>query len=88
MKVDIFNTDKKYSIIYADPPWEFSSKQLQKVNGTRFHSLNEEYITTSTKSMCAWGGNRQYRYTRQRDFYVEYGRAFKRGYCSYGSVGL
>ena len=56
MKVDIFNTDKKYSIIYADPPWEFSSKQLQKVNGTRFHSLNEEYITTSTKSMCAWGG--------------------------------
>ena len=21
MKVDIFNTDKKYSIIYADPPW-------------------------------------------------------------------
>ena len=22
MKVDIFNTDKKYQIIYADPPWE------------------------------------------------------------------
>lgn len=22
MKVDIYNTDKKYSIIYADPPWE------------------------------------------------------------------
>lgn len=21
MKVDIFNTDKKYNIIYADPPW-------------------------------------------------------------------
>lgn len=21
MKVDIFNTDKKYSVIYADPPW-------------------------------------------------------------------
>lgn len=21
MKVDIFNTDKKYDIIYADPPW-------------------------------------------------------------------
>ena len=20
--VDIFNTDKKYSIIYADPPWD------------------------------------------------------------------
>lgn len=23
MRVDIFNTDKKYSIIYADPPWEY-----------------------------------------------------------------
>ncbi|WMI80926.1 MT-A70 family methyltransferase [Anaerotignum sp. MB30-C6] len=23
MKVDIFNTDKKYQIIYADPPWEY-----------------------------------------------------------------
>lgn len=21
MKVDIYNTDKKYKIIYADPPW-------------------------------------------------------------------
>lgn len=24
MRVDIFNTDKKYSIIYADPPWKQS----------------------------------------------------------------
>lgn len=24
MKVDIFNTDKKYRIIYADPPWQQS----------------------------------------------------------------
>lgn len=23
MKVDIFNTDKKYNIIYADPPWKY-----------------------------------------------------------------
>lgn len=23
MKVDIFNTNKKYSIIYADPPWQY-----------------------------------------------------------------
>ncbi len=23
MKVDIFNTDKKYTIIYADPPWAY-----------------------------------------------------------------
>lgn len=25
MKVDIFNTDKKYNIIYADPPWTFKT---------------------------------------------------------------
>jgi N6-adenosine-specific RNA methylase IME4 len=24
MKVDIYNTDKKYNIIYADPPWSYN----------------------------------------------------------------
>ena len=28
MKVDIFNTDKKYNIIYADPPWFYKDKAL------------------------------------------------------------
>lgn len=23
MKIDIYNTDKKYNIIYADPPWQY-----------------------------------------------------------------
>lgn len=23
MKVDIFDADKKYNVIYADPPWEY-----------------------------------------------------------------
>lgn len=23
MKVNIFNTNKKYNIIYADPPWKY-----------------------------------------------------------------
>ena len=26
MKIDIFNTDKKYNVIYADPPWKYSDK--------------------------------------------------------------
>ena len=32
MKVDIFSTDKKYNIIYADPPWAFTawSSKAQK----------------------------------------------------------
>ena len=27
MKVDIFSTGRKYRVIYADPPWKFSSKE-------------------------------------------------------------
>lgn len=26
MRVDIYNTDKKYNIIYADPPWSYNDK--------------------------------------------------------------
>lgn len=37
MKVDIHNTDKKYNIIYADPPWTFKTysdkgKQKNRLN--------------------------------------------------------
>jgi hypothetical protein len=27
VKVDIFNTDNKYQIIYADPPWEYKQSR-------------------------------------------------------------
>ena len=33
MKIDIYNTDKKYNIIYADPPWKYNSRANHK---TRF----------------------------------------------------
>ena len=34
MRVDITTTRKKYRVIYADPPWKFSSKkQLEKRGG-------------------------------------------------------
>ena len=26
--VDIFITDKKYNVIYADPPWAYRQKQM------------------------------------------------------------
>ena len=42
-KVDIFNTDKKYNIIYADPPWSYGSRvyTAKIVNGKKgaFYSL-------------------------------------------------
>ena len=37
MYVDIYNTDKKYNIIYADPPWQFktySKKGQNKKTGS------------------------------------------------------
>ncbi len=36
---------KKYQIIYADPPWQFGSKELQKYKDVRFTSLEKHYIT-------------------------------------------
>lgn len=54
MIVDIFNTDKKYNVIYADPPWQYGSKQPFRSGGTRFHRLEEEYQTVSTASLCEW----------------------------------
>lgn len=45
MKIDIFNTDKKYQIIYADPPWRYADR---KCNGAcEFH-----YDTMSIKDIC------------------------------------
>ncbi len=37
--------NKKYNIIYADPPWSFSSRELQKYNGIRFTSMDKHYQT-------------------------------------------
>ena len=31
MKINIFDTDKKYSVIYADPPWRQSKGGKKKV---------------------------------------------------------
>ena len=33
MKIDIYNTDKKYSVIYADPPWSYKDKALSGNRG-------------------------------------------------------
>jgi N6-adenosine-specific RNA methylase IME4 len=41
---------KKYQVIYADPPWQFSSKQLQKYEGNRFRHLDAEYKTTESSN--------------------------------------
>ena len=39
--------NKKYNIIYADPAWSFSSKELQKYDGKRFTTIEKHYPTVS-----------------------------------------
>ena len=43
--VDIFNTDKKYSIIYADPPWSYNNSGFE-------YSAAKQYTTMPTNEIC------------------------------------
>ena len=45
MVVDIYNTDKKYNIIYADPPWKYNSRANHK---TRFGGGAEGHYSLMT----------------------------------------
>lgn len=47
MKIDIFNTDKKYNIIYADPPWAYKDKALSGNRG-----VGCKYDVMDTKDIC------------------------------------
>lgn len=51
MKVDIFTTENKYDIIYADPPWEYKQKQMNFQNydkGKKYsNDVTEHYSTMS-----------------------------------------
>lgn len=49
MRVDIFNTDKKYNVIYADPPWEYRQSGGKK--GSR-GMAKTHYDTMSTEEIC------------------------------------
>lgn len=52
MKIDIFNTDKKYQIIYADPPWEYKRSGSVK-NGRGMAKYH--YSTMKTEDICNLG---------------------------------
>ena len=46
MKIDIFDTAKKYNIIYADPPWQFSawSNKAQKHVSKQYRTMTIQEI--------------------------------------------
>lgn len=46
--VDIFTTDKKYRVIYADPPWSYNDKQNIEVLG----GAEKHYTTMPLKDIC------------------------------------
>lgn len=47
MKVDIFNTENKYNIIYADPPWAYKDKALSGNRGACC-----KYPVMQTENIC------------------------------------
>ena len=47
MKVDIYNTNKKYTIVYADPPWEYTES-----GGGHRGTAGLPYKTISTEEIC------------------------------------
>lgn len=59
MKVDIFNTDKKYSIIMADPPWAYNDKRAKDPawGGITYNVLSIEEIC----NMVGGGGKKNIR---------------------------
>lgn len=46
--VDIFNTDRKYRVIYADPPWSYNDKQNIEVLG----GAEKHYMTMPLDEIC------------------------------------
>ena len=48
MKIDIYNTSKKYKIIYADPPWSY--KVWPKDTGLG-RSAESHYLTMTTEKI-------------------------------------
>lgn len=47
--VDIFNTDKKYRVVYADPPWSYNDKQ----DTAKLGGAEKYYHTMALDDICA-----------------------------------
>lgn len=58
MKVDIYNTDKKYNIIYADPAWsyrDYTSREVaeKNLNKNSKKSVVMKYDVMKTQDLCS-----------------------------------
>lgn len=55
MFVNIFNTDKKYNIIYADPPWQYNSR-MALGHGAKRSSAEDYYNVMTLEEICGLQG--------------------------------
>ena len=53
MKVDIFNTENKYQIIYADPPWQYNDRMKMKGIHGEIRGAESFYNTMSLENIRA-----------------------------------
>lgn len=44
MKIDIYNTNKRYDIIYADPPWRYRDKTCEGACAKHYNTMSVEEI--------------------------------------------
>ena len=44
MKIDIYNTDNKYDIIYADPPWRYQDNTCEGACAKHYNTMSVEEI--------------------------------------------
>lgn len=53
MKIDIFNTNKKYNIIYADPPWKYENEKGIPYSTMSFEEIKRLPISKIADKDCA-----------------------------------
>lgn len=56
MKTDIYNTNKKYSVIYADPPWAYRNTTTRAAASDHYPTMSREEL--SKMQSVVGGGNR------------------------------
>jgi N6-adenosine-specific RNA methylase IME4 len=49
MKIDIFNTDNKYRVIYADPPYQYRNV---RTGGSMKSGSAQKYPVMKTEDIC------------------------------------
>ncbi len=53
MEIDIFNTEKKYNVIYADPPWKYNDRTCEGAREKHYDTMKIEDIKQlPIKELC------------------------------------